>query len=73
MTSPVMTRLKCIHEGHQWSDEGKCQRCGKVKRVRLVPEPKAETPNRCMECGAEIPDNQTWCGFCQNFDEIPAE
>lgn len=34
--------------------------------------PKPET-HGCMECGAEIPCDRTWCGHCQNFDEIPSE
>lgn len=29
--------------------------------------------NRCQECCAEIPDSQTWCGHCSNFDEMGPE
>ena len=47
-----------------------CLRCGAVNNQVVDPP---ETLNRCMECGAEIPDNQTWCGHCQNFDEISGE
>lgn len=36
-------------------------------------EPEEDSPNRCQECGAEIPDEQIWCGYCSNFDEFGPE
>lgn len=39
-------------------------------RDKVCQEPAVDPPNKCMECGVEIPYDQTWCGHCQNFDEL---